>query len=78
MEPRFLKLLENCITTGLEVGYNRAHKHIDEPSEFDLCECQFEAIMSEIHDSFTFDELEVLENSDDKDDDSDDDGLGNW
>jgi len=32
MKPKLLKVLEAAIETGIELGYNRAYKHDDDPS----------------------------------------------
>lgn len=57
MKPKFLPLLERCIEDGLERGYNRAHKHVDNPTEQQIFENQFNAIMGDIFEAFDFEEL---------------------
>lgn len=52
MTPKILPLLERCIEDGLTRGWNRAHKHTDEPSEERILEEQFNAIMGEIWEWF--------------------------
>ena len=48
MKPKLIPVLEDCIEVGLELGYNRAHKHNDHPSEKDIFSNQFTAVMEEI------------------------------
>jgi hypothetical protein len=31
MKPKVLPLIESCIETGVRLGYNRAHKHVENP-----------------------------------------------
>jgi hypothetical protein len=57
MTPNHYKLLERCIEEGLVVGYNRAFKHTDSPSQQQICDAQEMAIMSEISEWFDFAEL---------------------
>lgn len=57
MKPKFLPLLERCIGDGLERGYNRAHKHTDKPTEQQICQNQFDAILADIFEAFDFEEL---------------------
>lgn len=42
------ELLSRCVETGLKRGYNRAHKHTDNPSEAVMLDAQENAIMNEI------------------------------
>ena len=54
MHPKFIKVLEMCIEAGINLGYNRAHKHTDDPSE-DVMKTQIEqAIWNEIYEWFDF------------------------
>jgi hypothetical protein len=57
MKPKIIPLLEECIEAGLQIGYNRAHKHIDKPFEEQIWEQQQSAIMGEIFERFDFEEL---------------------
>lgn len=36
MKPKFQTVLGMCIQEGIAIGYARAHKHTDTPSEVDL------------------------------------------
>jgi hypothetical protein len=56
MKPKTHQLLEFAIENGLQLGYQRAHKHNDTPSEEYILYQQLEAIMLEIHNWFDFEE----------------------
>ena len=56
MKPHILKLLETCIENGVSLGYSRAHKHNDIPTEQEVTREITKAIEYELHDWFTFDE----------------------
>lgn len=57
MQPKTLKLLEQCIETGLRLGYNRAHKHCETPTQVYLEHEQLTAILNEIDEWFEFPEI---------------------
>ena len=57
MKPKLIPVLEDCVEVGLKLGYNRAHKHNTEPTEEQIFERQFSAIMDEIYERFDFEEL---------------------
>lgn len=52
MKPKFNLVLEQCIETGLTLGYNRAFKHTDNPDEHVIRSKQYDAIMEEIYQWF--------------------------
>lgn len=54
MQPNTLKLLEQCVETGLKLGWNRAYKHGGNPPQEYVQEQQFDAILNEIHEWFNF------------------------
>jgi hypothetical protein len=56
MKPKVIPLLEQCISSGIERGWNRAHKHDDEPSPGVIKDCIDEAIWSDLHEFFDFPE----------------------
>ena len=58
MKPKFSRVLELAIEAGVASGWRRAHKHVDEPSEFDVCHAIEEAVMTEIYMWFDFEEDE--------------------
>jgi len=54
MKPKSLPLLERCIESGIELGYNRAFKHDDNPSKEQIQSCIYVAIMDEFDEWFDF------------------------
>lgn len=61
MTPKFTQLLEECILDGIVLGYTRAYKHNSDPSSTDIKESIFNAVLSEIHEWFDFDEAKLKE-----------------
>jgi hypothetical protein len=55
MKPKVLPLIESCIETGVRLGYNRAHKHVENPHVESIVEHITTEIMNEIYDHFDFD-----------------------
>lgn len=58
MKPKFLKVLEQCIETGIELGWNRAHKHTDTPTKEQIKTAMGNAITDELYEWFDFEELD--------------------
>ena len=56
MKPKVLKLIEQCIEIGVEVGLHRAHKHTSTPSQDDIARAIEDAVLHEIHEWFDFEE----------------------
>ena len=56
MTPKFRVILEQAISEGVKIGYRRAFKHNDDPSEEVICETIEECVMSQIYEYFTFDD----------------------
>lgn len=52
MRPKIYKILEIAVEEGVSYGYNRAHKHIENPPKEQICE----QVMNSILDYFSFDE----------------------
>lgn len=52
MYPKFLPLLERCIEAGLSLGFMRATKHNEKPSDEQIFQAQQEAIMHEFYENF--------------------------
>ena len=52
MKPKMIKLIELCIEDGLAYGWSRAHKYDDNPSQEQVLEAMYSAIMIEIHEWF--------------------------
>ena len=58
MKPFKLRILEKCIDNGIEQGWKRAHKHIENPSPAVIKDDIALEVMNKIHEFFTFSELE--------------------
>ena len=56
MKPKFRPVLEMAIEEGVRYGYNRAHKHIDNPTEGVIIDNIVEQVMSSIDDWFNFED----------------------
>jgi hypothetical protein len=61
MKAKIRHILEECIINGIEYGYERAHKHVDEPHESHIQGCIVDAIWLEIDERFEFDRDMVSE-----------------
>ena len=48
------KLVSNCVDAGVNYGWNRAHKHTDSPSEAQIKDEIYNAVMNEISEWFSF------------------------
>jgi hypothetical protein len=55
MTPKFIQLLEQCITDGVILGHTRAYKHNDFPSKADINESIVREVLNELHEWFDFD-----------------------
>ena len=44
MKPKAMMVLEMCIEEGLAYGWNRAHKHKDDPTPTEIQDKQHQAI----------------------------------
>ena len=56
MKPNTYRLIEQCVETGIELGFNRAHKHNDSPTREQLLEQIHRAVMTEVCEWFEFDD----------------------
>lgn len=54
MKPKLLRVLEQCIDTGVNIGWNRSHKHTDTPSEEQIKDSIITAIENELFEWFDF------------------------
>lgn len=52
MKPNVMRVLEQCIDNGLKYGWQRAHKHTDEPSKETILVMQCEEIINEVYEWF--------------------------
>lgn len=57
MKPNKYRLIEQCVETGIELGLNRAHKHTDSPTQQQLSEQIYRAVMNEVCEWFVFDPI---------------------
>ncbi len=56
MRPKFYQLLVQCVEDGIEYGYNRAHKHMDNPPA-DVIKTNIEdGVLNAISEWFTFED----------------------
>ena len=56
MKVRTSIVLDDCIEQGIELGWNRAHKHVDNPSPSDIKLHIERAIDEAVSEYFTFDD----------------------
>jgi hypothetical protein len=54
MKPKILPLLDVCIETGIQLGWQRAHKHTDNPTPDHVYTQIYQAIWSELDEWFDF------------------------
>ena len=52
LKPKTYTILSDCIDIGVDIGWNRAHKHTDEPSEGEIKQQIARNIMIEILEKF--------------------------
>lgn len=56
MKPKVHVILDQAIREGVRLGYSRAHKHVENPTEGAIIERIEDAVMSAIYEYFTFEE----------------------
>ena len=56
MKPKFRVILSEASEEGVKIGYRRAFKHNEDPSEETICETIEDCVMSQIYEYFTFDD----------------------
>ena len=54
MKPKLMKVLEQCLEVGMARGWDKAHKHTDEPSEEMIKNEMLFAIEHEMYEWFDF------------------------
>lgn len=58
MKANYYEILQHAIETGIEYGWNRAHKHNDQPSkEFIFIEIE-NGVWLNIHNYFNFEQID--------------------
>jgi hypothetical protein len=58
MKPKLHKILETAVEQGVSYGYNRAHKHIENPTEGAIIDSIVEQVMNSLDDWFEFEDEE--------------------
>jgi DNA-binding MurR/RpiR family transcriptional regulator len=56
MKPKFRNVLEMALEQGVQYGYNRAHKHLENPSESVIVDNIVESVMNSLYEWFDFEE----------------------
>jgi hypothetical protein len=56
MKPNFRKVLEMALEEGVRFGYNRAHKHVENPHEDAVVDCVVESVVNSLYEWFEFPE----------------------
>ncbi len=56
MKPKFRVILNQAIEEGVLLGYRRAFKHNEDPSEEIICDTIEECVRSAVYEYFTFPE----------------------
>jgi hypothetical protein len=56
MKPKTRVILEMAIEQGVRRGWQRAHKHVENPTEGAIIDQIEDAVMSQIYEYFTFEE----------------------
>jgi hypothetical protein len=58
MKANYYEILQHAIEIGIEYGWNRAHKHTDEPIKEHLLSEIENGIWENIHNYFNFDHID--------------------
>ena len=58
MKPKLHKVLETAVEQGVSYGYQRAHKHVENPTEGAIIDSIVEQVMNSLDDWFEFGEEE--------------------
>lgn len=61
MKAKEYELLSECVSRGVALGYERAHKHTDKPTKESLCASISKAVMLIVGDYFTFEDSSPCE-----------------
>jgi hypothetical protein len=54
MKPKIYNILSEAIEEGITLGYRRAHKHVDNPSEQHILDSIHDSIMNQVCEYFDF------------------------
>ena len=55
MKVKMYELIQECVENGVSIGFNRAHKHTDTPTDENLQNSIIDSVMMEICERFSFD-----------------------
>ena len=62
MKAKEYNLIAQCVETGVVLGWNRAHKHIDDPEPEHIREQIERAVLNEICEWFDFEDIKNDDN----------------
>jgi len=60
VKPKYHVILEMAIEQGVQRGWRRAHKHVEQPSENAIFDHISDEVMSAITDYFTFEDHDFI------------------
>ena len=63
MRANEYRLMQECVEVGVERGWKRAHKHTENPNEYDIRSTIEEAVTLEICEQFQFEYTQEQEES---------------
>ena len=61
MKPKFRRVLETALEEGVRLGYNRAHKHVENPHEDAVVDCIVNDAMNSLYEWFEFPEEKTID-----------------
>lgn len=56
MKAKTYNLIRHCVENGINYGWNRAHKHVSDPSPEQIKNAIEDAVMNEVSEWFTFED----------------------
>ena len=57
MKPKFRKVLEIALVQGVSYGYNRAHKHVENPSQSAIVDNIVDSVIDSLDEWFDFEDF---------------------
>jgi len=63
MKAKEYNLIAQCVEDGVMLGWNRAHKHTEEPDPNTIRDAIEQAILNEICEWFDFEEVKTNDNN---------------
>jgi hypothetical protein len=58
MKVKMYNLISECVERGVERGYRRAHKHVDNPDQVSMVDNIHREIMNELSEYFDFNDAD--------------------